>query len=461
MDFFPEDMLSDALLTQIGIASIESRARLIEFFDTAFRFVSNERGAVLFEFIQALNALLARAASEHMLVDALRVDVLKLEAGNATLDRRVNELLAELQVVGDRMRSSDLRCAELVVINEKQAEGLAAFKEKVKGLKARLTESCAAITRLEADRAAIGARLSASEALCADIRAANVLLDQRLVKVEREAIIRSRSSMSVRLRIALRQLSICRRDLAKARGDWSKWYKRTARIPGGRCGCAKSIQCFKRSGIDLDWIQAEAERASKGFERELRETADAFREQVSAVRKERDDALADNGVYIDQVLAASQELRGVRQSFAAALDELSAVKAELARRIAFERCVRLSVLIGADGREKICPIPTLDGILVPALDVYRGWMATGCGGGEGLDLRFVCPVSGGCNTLGLCFFLRPCPVSLSLTRPPCRRALDHACTCGDDQAGVPAGRAFRGDYGPSVSISAVQCLPVV
>jgi hypothetical protein len=367
----------------------------------------------------------------------------------------MDESLAELQVARGKEKSSDLQCAELVIINEKQSEGIAAFKEKVKVLKARLAESGAAIAMLEADRVTIGAKLAASEALCEDIRTANILLDQRLVQVEREAAVRSKSLMSVRLRVSLRQLSMCRRDLAKAKSDWSKWYRRTASIPGGRCGCAKSIQCFKRSGIDLDWIQAEAERASKGFERELRETADAFREQVFAERKERDDALADNGVYIDQVLAARHELQGLQQSCAAAVDELSAVKAELARRIAFERFARLQVLVGADGREKICPLPTMDGLLVPASDVYRGWMA-GCGGGEGLDFRFVCPVSG-----EMSFVLRLGPrLSLSLTRPG-RRVLDHACTCGDDQAGVSAGRAFRCDADSSVSISAVECRSVV
>jgi hypothetical protein len=397
MNFFSENMMSDVLLTRLGIDCSESRSQLIEFFDTAFRFVSNERGAVLSDFLQKIETMHSRAASERVLADGLMVDMLNLEAGNAVLIRRVDGLLAELDVVSSKAQSSELRCAELVVINEKQIEGIAAFKEKVKGLKTRLVESGAMITKFEAERVAANAQILALETLCGDIRTANVLLDQRLVMVEKEALVRSKSLISVRLRVSLRQLATCRRDLANARGDWSKWYKRTASVPGGRCGCVKSIQHFKRSGIDLDWIQAEAERASKGFERELKETADDFREQVSVVRKERDDALADNEVYIDQVLAIRREMLGVQQSRSAGADELSATKAELARRITLERFARLQVLIGADGREKICPIPTLDGILVPALDVYRGWMA-GCGG-EGLDLRFECPVSGAVSSV--------------------------------------------------------------
>jgi len=172
----------------------------------------------------------------------------------------------------------------------------------------------------------------------------------------------------------------------------SRWSNQGRGIEGGRCGCGKSIAYFMRTGIDLEWIQSEAERTSKGFQRELKETADDLRKQVSGVIQARDDAVADNEVYIDQNIKLRNELKVLCHTNVSVSNELSAIKSELSARKEVERVARAYFLMDAGGREKVCPVPTMDGVLISLEDVYRGWMGgMGC---EGLGFQFQCPVYG-------------------------------------------------------------------
>jgi hypothetical protein len=167
-----------------------------------------------------------------------------------------------------------------------------------------------------------------------------------------------------------------------------------------RCGCIKSIDYFRKSGIDLDWINAEALRASAGFQRELKETADEMRAQIAGVRKDLEDSVADNATYVDQILSIQCELQTSRQMNTTTLGELSSTKAELSRRIGVERMIREHFLIDANGKEKVCPVLTVDGVLIPLADVYVRWM-NGVGN-IGQDFQFTCPTTGDLVCIVLC-----------------------------------------------------------
>jgi hypothetical protein len=375
MEFFFECMLNDNLLARLGITCSDNRMQLVDFFDTSFRFISKERGTVLSEFLQAVAECVTRMEKNQS-------D--NLESVNAALTTE-NDILKE------KVQISDSRSAELTTVTEKQLEGIHAFKGKVEVLKQKITALKAEVSEAKSDLASAESKLIIASDLCADIRAANTLLDQRLVGMEKG--ITSRSDAYVqKVRSALRKLAGCRKTLFKLRHDWNTWSERSGTMEHGRCGCARSIGYFIKTGIDVEWFHAEAVKASGNFQKELSETADGFRGQVSIVRKERDDALADNELYIGQLLSVREEVNHLRGSNESISRETCSIKSELTVRRSIERAARCQLLIGFDGLEKVCPVPTVDGALVSLADVYQGWMSGT--GEEGVGFRFENPASG-------------------------------------------------------------------
>ena len=368
-------MLNDDLLARLGIACSDNRMQLVDFFNTSFRFISKERGTVLSEFLQAVAECVTRM--EKNLSD-------DLESNNAALT-------TENDVLKEKVQISDSRSAELTTVTEKQLEGINAFKDKVEVLKQRIAILKAEVSEVKSNLASVESKLIIASDLCADIRAANALLDARLVGMEKGFTSKSNAHVQQR-KSALRQLAGCRKTLFKLRHDWNTWSKRSGNIEHGRCGCARSIRYFIKTGIDVEWFHAEAVKASQSFQKELSETADDFRGQVSIVRKERDDALADNELYISQLLSLREEANRLRGSNESMSRETCSIKSELTVRRSIERAARCQLLIGVDGLETVCPVPTMDGALVSLADVYQGWMS---GTGEdGIGFRFDHPVSG-------------------------------------------------------------------
>jgi hypothetical protein len=105
--------------------------------------------------------------------------------------------------------------------------------------------------------------------------------------------------------------------------------------------------------------------------------------------------LADCGVYIDRLLQAGDELQNANLQCASLLGELSIAKASLAKRVAFDKRVfRSQLFTDAGGSNIICPVPTMDGNLVPLSAVYSGWMCGPGGGVDGMEAKFICPVTG-------------------------------------------------------------------
>jgi hypothetical protein len=351
----------------------DDRAQLIDFFDTSFRFVSKERGIVLSEFIKAVADCVSRM-EEYRTSD--------LESVNTILRTENN-------VLKDTIISGDSRSDELTTVNAKQLEGINAFRGRVCTLKQRIAVLNGEIVRVKENLASTESSLIAANELCADIRAANVLLDERLMG----AVSESRSSTVVKnLKSALRKLGECRKDLFKLKRILNTWSKRSGGVVNGRCGCSKSIRYFVSTGIDLEWFHTQAVQASENFQKELKETASSFREQVLIVRKERDDALADNELYIGQLISMREETNHFRVSNESISREMCYIKQELTVCRSIERVVRHQLLIGADGREKVCPVPTMDGMLISLVDVYKGWMSGM--GEEGVRFQFECPASG-------------------------------------------------------------------
>jgi hypothetical protein len=126
---------------------------------------------------------------------------------------------------------------------------------------------------------------------------------------------------------------------------------------------------------------------------ELNATIDGMNAQVQTMRKERDDALADCTMYIDRLLYTEDALRQSGLGYAAVLNDLSVVRAELVRRSGVERAFLRSQIFAVGGRELVCPVPTVDGELISLVDVYGGWMESGRDG-DGIGLRFNSPYTG-------------------------------------------------------------------
>jgi hypothetical protein len=145
-------------------------------------------------------------------------------------------------------------------VNLKQMDGLVAFKEKTDKLKLRLTDAWAEIKQLKSDIAVADLSLNSPCVMCSDLRSDKAALEQQLSDTRQRA--------SMRLHCAevvshfKRKAGAYKRQMLKAKCNWAKWSKR------------------------VKAIRSECER------------------KVSLVVSERDAALADNVVYIDQILAA-------------------------------------------------------------------------------------------------------------------------------------------------------------
>ena len=88
--------------------------------------------------------------------------------------------------------------------------------------------------------------------------------------------------------------------------------------------------------------------------------------RVLIMQRERDDAIAEKMFYSAQNID---------------------FKARLTEFIESKRVARAGLFLDPNGREKICPVPTVHGVLVPLSSVYSGWAIGGTN-------SFVCPYSG-------------------------------------------------------------------
>jgi hypothetical protein len=391
MQFFVERMISESTLVALGMDKPEDRTELLDLFDGCVRFVSKDRVSLLSIFLQSVTDCVLRTGT-------LQTSEMEWEGYRERLCESLK--ISETSVVDLREQNEAMliQSDQLRIVNGQQLKGIEAFKTKVDGLKDRSKKMNVEKDELRVVVASLETKLQEAEGLCEDLRLANFFLDQQLVSAEK-----SKKSHSARyLQEARRQIAQHKTSIAKLKNDWNKWFKHGLSIQGGRtCGCYKSIAHFKKTGIDLEWIQAEAERASRGFQRELKETADSFRMQVADKLKELDIAVADNGVYIEQNLKAQDEIKQLRHAHTSVSSELSVVRSELFACKEIERVVRSTFLTNANGREKVCPVPTIDGDLIPLEHVYRGWMHSN--GGVGREFQFQCPDSG-----EAWFILAPC-----------------------------------------------------
>ena len=183
-------------------------------------------------------------------------------------------------------------------------------------------------------------------------------------------------------------------EIAIMRIDLNEYDSRLAKCLAEGCTVDASN---KMQLAELDSANSKLRQASDAVEKELRDVVDTMRMKIQGAMLERDDALADCGMYIDRMLQAEEDLRKSHGFYATILGELSVAKMELSRRRSSERGIfRAQVFQGSNGTELICPVPTMDGVLISLIDVYRGWLAVGLDTGEWADGGFISPVTGVC-----------------------------------------------------------------
>jgi hypothetical protein len=387
--FFNESGVLDArLLESIGVEDTTNRMLLVGYFDSMFRYTRPDINSAYLEFVHRLHALVLE-------LDTGRRSIGECHNRIEFLENSVSRHVRAAEEVQSRMQILETRASDLSVVNEQLKEAITAHKKMRDEYKRELSGKDSVITSLRADMEAYDARLSKC---LEDASVVDSSLKVQLTNLK-TANSRYRQLLLHRDRVFKRRMLSLVKEAADIRQKWARWAKNNC-VVHGRCGCKASIRYFQRTNIDIEWLTAQAEIASAGFRNELEEATNAMRAQIQAVRLERDDALADCGVYIDRVLNANEELQRVNLAYAALLGELSSAKMALAKRADVERAViRLRIFPGGgdDGALVVCPVPTMDGILLPLAEVYRGWMSGPGGGGDGMESKFVCPVTGESN----------------------------------------------------------------
>jgi hypothetical protein len=350
---------------------------LVDYIGNIFRHVCPNLGDAYLDLVGCLHKQVST-------VDDLRLKVDSLEHALTVSGSELAEVKTQLQLL-------DTRASELTVVNSQLKEAIAAYKQKRDRYKQELFDKDAAIASLRIDTAEYDARL----AKClADVSVVDALNRVKLDKLQASNL-RFRQLMSLREKSFKRRAAFLEREVSIIRKKWVRWAGRSAVI-GQRCGCRASIHYFVKNNIDLEWVTSTAERASAGFQRELRETADSMRRQIQSVRVERDDAMADCGLYIDRLLCAGEELRKANHYNAVLLGELSVAKMELSKRCGVDRSmIRAQMFACMDvDTNVVCPVPTVDGDLLPLSEVFRGWLTSGEDYESGLHAQFNHPQSG-------------------------------------------------------------------
>lgn len=383
--------MDESLLIRLGVLKDTDRAQLLECFEYSFKVFSNERVAVFSAFF----GLIVKCVDD---VDRGKTLLDEINQRNGELSETLVGCQACIENMKDTVLSVETRSSELAIVSSKQSEGIAAFKAKVESQKQRLKEAGAVIESLRNEVSDAKLRASIPCGSCPELRSEALESGKRLEALQKLHVNRQHSTGVFFFR---KQAAAYRFSLMKVKRDWEAWSKHGASMDP-RCGCKASIGFFERRGIDLAWVTAEANRASEGYQRELKQAVDDLKARVAVIRaecdekvqsacRERDDAIADNAIYIDQMLDAKKEQTTLRSAMLASVNELSSIKAEFAKRQSFELSVRASIFRGSDGIEKHCPVSTTDGVLVSLADVYTGWLS---GEGDGLETQFKCPISG-------------------------------------------------------------------
>ena len=366
--------MDDQLLRRLGVENSESRARVVGFFESVLCIARPEIIASFADFIRCTMARVSELEQAKLCASDFHshIDSLKLELAAS---------IADVEFLKSELHLSEARTSELSTVNRSMYEAIEAYKLKRSEYKLHISEKDQSINKLQIELSGYDTRLSKclAEACAADAACAKDMEIQR-----------SRSSM--RLRALARRVNFFRRECERVKLCWSRWSKQNHDI-SQRCGCPASIRYFEKTAIDLDWVSEAATRECARVRLELNATIDGMNAQVQTMRKERDDALADCTMYIDRLLYTEDALRQSGLGYAAVLNDLSVVRAELVRRSGVERAFLRSQIFAVGGRELVCPVPTVDGELISLVDVYGGWMESGRDG-DGIGLRFNSPYTG-------------------------------------------------------------------
>lgn len=378
--FFAENGSFDVyLLESLGMDNVTSRMLLVDYIQGAFRYPRADLDSAFTEFIQCLRRTITERATCKRVVDDLTSRVSVLE-GN----------LQEMDEVRSHAQILETRSSQLSVINDQLKEALAAHKGIRSQFRRDIAEKDSIILTLRSEMAEHDKRIvkCLADASSVESSFASKLMGLKMLNSKRKQL------FSLREKSFKRRISWFEKHLEDLNRKWKGW-RRNSSLVGARCGCKASVRYYRESGIDLEWVTAQAELASVAYQKELGGITESMRMQIQTVRMAKDDALADCGVYIDRLLQAGEELRSANLQCASLLGELSIAKASLAKRVAFDKGVfRSQLFTDAGGSNIICPVPTMDGNLVPLSAVYSGWMRGTGGGVDGIEAKFICPVTG-------------------------------------------------------------------
>ena len=383
MQFFVEyTALDDSLLERIGMENHRNRSFLTEYVGSMFRHVCPDLKAVYMEFIGCLN----RKVTE---LDSCQSKCIEFQRRIDMMEADIRTHLSELDDRQSRLLILDTRASELSIVNGQLKEAIAAYKENRTRYKRNMAESDSTIASLRIDMKEYDSRL----AKClADACTADSINNAQMMRLK-STNTRLRQVVAHRGNVLKRHIANFRLGTFKTEWETKQWSRRSRKMQK-RCGCKASIIYFQKSNIDLEWVRFQARCASDRFERDIKQTTDDMRMQMQMVCIERDDALADCALYIDRMLQADEKLQISNLSYAAILSELSVAKMDIAKRQGVERGMFRSQLFrGLDGMDMMCPVLTMDGVLIPLIDVYRGWMSSNHDG-DGADRKFICPVTG-------------------------------------------------------------------
>ena len=392
MMFFPEHTSLDCtVLERLGMDDNTQRMYLSDYIGTMFRHVRPELSDAYSTFIVCVQKRLDELESCRTVVDDLQEKVNLLKNDASIFAQRFEELNSRVEMIGKQ-------ASDLSVVNGQLNEAISAYKAKRVKAKQDLAERDATIAALRENMADYDRRLAncladacisdtSSRTRLSELKASNSRLRQRI---------------NLRDEVSKRMVSSLKRQVESLKNKWGDWSARS-RFVSKRCGCKASVQYYQRTGVDLEWFAAQATSASVAFREELNSTADSMRLEIQVVRMERDDALADGQKFIDWMLRSNEELQALGIRYAGALNELAATKMLLSRRSVAERsAMRSQIFVDQDGIDMVCPVPSIDGYLLPLARVYRAWMESSCGVVRGMGMEFICPISGELDFAACC-----------------------------------------------------------
>lgn len=339
MDFFREHPVNDSVLSGLGIHDQKTRSLLIGHFNSLLCYSSDDFGKALVVLLEATSTVAQRAVASDAALDSLRLENLRLSTKLGEMEDEARALRAEGELA--RMQKADL-----IVIVDKQREGLAAYKEKCAMHRKEGKEMRGAYDRLMR-------RAAGLEALNASLGADKAALECRLRVAEASA----ENERAVRL---------------KARRARKEWASRSGSAPLPRLhglfraavGVASASSLMTAAGR-AQRLKAPGSKVAMGRRRAA---------HFLSVAAERDDALRAKEALEQELQRVREQAAHARRGLAASSDELLSLRAELRRRSDAERAIREQHFYDSFvGAPIVCPMPTMDGSLVALADIYREW----------------------------------------------------------------------------------------